>query len=154
MSGNLDWDLLASPRERTRILQLFQTIAVVGLSPRPHRPSHVVSTYMSNHGYEIIPVNPNSSILLGRECFPTLTAIERPIDIVNIFRAPEHVLSVVKEAIDIGAKVVWLQLGVIHEVAARLALDAGLEVVMDRCIQIEHMMITSGHPEYETESLE
>jgi predicted CoA-binding protein len=121
------------------ILQNTKTIAVVGLSPKPGRPSNRVASYLKAAGYTIIPVNPDQDTLLGLTCYPDLKAIPEPVDIVDIFRRPEHVLPVVKEAISIRAKVVWMQSGIINEEAAELAEEAGLTVVMDRCIKVDHM---------------
>jgi uncharacterized protein len=120
------------------MLRVYRRIAVVGLSANEMRPSYFVARYMLSAGYEIIPVNPGEKSILDRECFPNLRAIPCPVDIVDIFRAPAAVPGIVDEAIAIGAKVVWMQFGVIHEEAAQRALDAGLEVVMDRCLKVEH----------------
>ena len=111
---------------------------MVGLSANPYRPSHFVAIYLMAHGYTVIPVNPRETEILGQICYPSLTAIPGPVDIVDIFRDPSAVPGIVEEAIQIGAKVVWMQLGVIHEAAAQRAKEAGLEVVMDRCMKIEH----------------
>ena len=121
------------------ILQNTKTIAVVGLSPKPGRPSNQVASYLKAAGYTIIPVNPGQDTLLGLICYSDLKAIPEPVDMVDIFRRPEHVLSVVKEAISIRAKVVWMQSGIINEEAAELAEEAGLTVVMDRCTMVDHM---------------
>ena len=121
------------------ILQNTKTIAVVGLSPKPGRPSNQVASYLKAAGYTIIPVNPGQDTLLGLTCYPDLKAIPGPVDMVDIFRPPEHVLPVVKEAISIRAKVVWMQTGIINEEAAELAEEAGLTVVMDRCTMVDHM---------------
>ena len=121
------------------ILHNTRTIAVVGLSPKPGRPSNQVASYLKAAGYTIIPVNPDQDSLLGLTCYPDLKAIPGPVDIVDIFRRPEHVLPVVKEAISIRAKVVWMQSGIINDEAAGLAAEAGLTVVMDRCTMVDHM---------------
>jgi len=121
------------------ILQNTKTIAVVGLSPKPGRPSNQVASYLKAAGYTIIPVNPGQDTLLGLTCYPDLKAIPEPVDMVDIFRRPEYVLPVVKEAISIRAKVVWMQSGIINEEAAELAEEAGLTVVMDRCTMVDHM---------------
>ena len=122
------------------LLRTSRTIAVVGLSNKRWRPSYGVSEYMQREGYRIIPVNPNPEIgeVLGEKCYPTVDAIPEPIDIVNIFRRPEAVPEVVDAAIRIGAKAVWMQEGVIHAAAAKRAKEAGLVVVMDRCLLKEH----------------
>lgn len=120
------------------ILSRSKVIAVVGLSSKPHRPSHGVARYMQQAGYRIIPVNPNEEKVLGEKCYPRLEDIPVQVDIVDIFRRSESVPLVVESAIAIRARVVWMQEGVIHEEAAARARSAGLEVVMDRCILKEH----------------
>ncbi len=119
-------------------------MAIVGLSTNPLRPSHFVAIYLSNRGYEIVPVNPRETEILGRRCYPSLRAVEGPVEVVDIFRDPIHVPGIVDEAIEVGAKAIWMQFGVIHEAAARKALDAGLEVVMDRCMKVEHARFDGG----------
>ncbi len=108
-----------------------KTIAVVGLSPDPERPSHYVSKYLKEQGYRIIPVNPLLQEVLGERCYPDLASIPEPVDMVDIFRRSEHVGPIVDEAIAIGAKYVWMQDGVVDEEAAAKAAEAGLSVVMD-----------------------
>jgi predicted CoA-binding protein len=120
------------------ILEESRTVAVVGLSPRPERDSHRVAKYLQGQGYRIIPVNPNAEEVLGERSYPDLASVPEPIDIVDIFRRSEAVPGIVKEAIKVGAKTVWMQQGVIHEAAAARAREVGLQVVMDRCIMIEH----------------
>ena len=124
--------------EYYEILQQYRRIAIVGLSPRPYRPSHAVAVYLAQHGYDITPVNPKESEILGRKCYPSLKEVPQPLEIVDIFRDPAAIPAIVAEAIEYGAKVIWMQLGLIDEAAARRARDAGLLVVMDRCIKIEH----------------
>jgi predicted CoA-binding protein len=121
------------------ILSECKTIAVVGLSSNPIRPSYGVSRYMQQHGYRIIPVNPNETEVLGEKAYATLRDVPEPVELVDIFRRSEDAGAIVDEAIALGAKAVWLQEGVIDEAAAQRALDAGLLVVMDRCILKEHM---------------
>jgi len=121
------------------ILQTTKTIAVVGLSPKPHRPSHQVASYLKDAGYSIIPVNPGQDTLLGLPCYSNLQAIPGSVDMVDIFRRSEFVLPVVEDAITIKAKVIWMQSGIINEKAARLAEEAGLTVIMDRCTMVDHM---------------
>ena len=121
------------------ILKNTTTIAVVGLSPKPSRPSNQVAQYLKDAGYTIIPVNPGQDTLLGLPCYPSLQAIPEPVDMVDIFRRSEFVLPIVAEAIAIKAKVVWMQSGIINEAAARLAEEAGLTVIMDRCTMVDHM---------------
>ena len=130
--------------DRLRILEKYKRIAMVGLSSNPFRPSHFAAIYLISEGYEVIPVNPRESQVLGRTSYPSLKAIPGPVDVVNIFREPAAVPAIVDEAIAIGAKVVWMQLGVIHEEAAERAREAGLEVVMDRCMKIEHARFFGG----------
>ena len=121
------------------ILQKYKKIAVVGLSSDPARASHGVSHYMQNSGYAITPVNPNEVNVLGEKAYASLDEVPDPIEIVDIFRRPEFVPEVVEAAIRRKAKVIWMQLGVIHEEAAQRARAAGMEVVMDLCILQEHM---------------
>ena len=115
-----------------------KTIAVVGLSSNPMRASYGVSEYMQSAGYRIIPVNPQEAEVLGERCYATIDEVPEPVDIVNIFRRPEFVPHIVEAAIRKGAHTVWMQEGVIHEQAAERARQAGLTVVMDRCILKEH----------------
>ncbi len=128
--------------EMKKLLDTTRTIAVVGLSEKPDRPSHHVSTYMQSQGYRIIPVNPNVVSILGERSYPTLRDIPEPVDMVDVFRRSEAVPEIVQQAIAIGAKSIWLQEGVIHEAAANDAKEAGLAVVMDRCILKEHMRLS------------
>jgi len=130
--------------DRLRILREYHTIAMVGLSSNPFRPSHFAAIYMLAEGYNVIPVNPGEQAVLGRRCYPSLRDIPEPVEIVDIFREPSAVPPIVEDAIAIGAKVVWMQLGVIHELAARRAREAGLEVVMDACVKIEHARFFGG----------
>jgi predicted CoA-binding protein len=115
-----------------------QVIAVVGLSSDPMRPSFGVSQYLQRKGYRIIPVNPNESEVLGAKAYSTLTEVQEKIDMVDVFRRPEFVPEVVEEAIRLNIPAIWLQEGVVHQAAAKKARDAGLIVVMDRCILKEH----------------
>ncbi|MBW2107046.1 MAG: CoA-binding protein [Deltaproteobacteria bacterium] len=128
------------PSEEIRaILESCRTIAVVGLSPKPQRDSHQVAKYMQDHGYTIVPVNPGQKEILGQTCYRGLKAIPFPVDVVNIFRRPDAVPPIVDDAIAIGAKVVWMQLGIANNSAAQKARTAGLKVVQSKCIKIEHM---------------
>jgi len=120
------------------LLERSKTIAVVGLSNSPLRPSHGVSAYMQTHGYRIIPVNPRINGALGEKAYPSLLEIEEKIDIVNIFRRPEFVPEVVSQAIQLKVPAIWMQEEVIHEEAAGKARKAGIFVIMDRCILKEH----------------
>jgi len=122
----------------TEILASAHTIAVVGLSHRRYRPSHGVAEYLKRAGFRVIPVNPHESEVLGERSYPDLDAVEEPIDIVDIFRRSEFVLEIVEAAIRKGARLIWMQEGVVHEEAAQRARDAGIAVVMDRCILKDH----------------
>ena len=121
-----------------RILKDSNTIAVVGLSPKSHRPSHQVALYLIEVGYTIIPVNPGQDKILDQTCYPNLRDIPAPVDMVDIFRRPEEVLPIVEDAIAIGAKFIWMQEGIVNKEAAAKAEAAGLEVIMDRCTKIDH----------------
>lgn len=123
------------------ILETYHTIAVVGLSSRPHRASYGVSRYMQRVGYRIIPVNSTETEVLGEKAYPSLDEVPEPFEIVDIFRRPEFVPDIVEAAIRRKARVIWMQQGVIHEAAAERARAAGLEVVMDLCILQEHMQV-------------
>lgn len=120
------------------ILNSVKTIAVVGLSSDPMKPSYEVSEYMQRQGYRIIPVNPKESEVLGEKAYPDLESIPEPVDLVNVFRRPAQTPEVVKSAASIGAKAVWLQLGIANDEARALAQSAGLKYVEDRCLLIEH----------------
>jgi len=120
------------------ILNSSRVVAVVGLSPKSERPSYRVASYLKEQGYKIIPVNPGAQEILGEACYPDLSSISGLVDVVDIFRNSDEVPAIVEEAIKIGAKVVWMQLGVINEEAADRARAAGLIVVMDRCMRKEH----------------
>ena len=133
----LDYADFARTEDIDAILNL-KKIAVVGLSSDPSRASHGVARYLQRHGYQVIPVNPKESEILGERAYPSLSDLAEPPDVVDVFRRPEHVAAVVDGAIAVGAKAIWLQLGVIDEQAAQKARDAGLLVVMDRCIKVEH----------------
>jgi predicted CoA-binding protein len=125
-------------KQIAEILRVGRTIAVVGLSAKRYRPSYGVAEYLQRAGYRIIPVNPHETEVLGEKCYPDVESVPEPIDIVDIFRRSEFVPEIVEAAIRKGAKVVWMQEGVVHEEAARRAQEAGLEVVMDRCILKDH----------------
>ena len=133
-----------TPAQRRSILERYRRIGMVGLSSNPFRPSHFAALYLIAEGYEVIPVNPREPSVLGRESYPSLAAIPGGVEVVDIFREPAAVPPIVEEAIAVGAKVVWMQLGVIHEEAAWRARAAGLEVVMDRCMKIEHARFFGG----------
>ncbi|MFQ6607455.1 MAG: CoA-binding protein [Fidelibacterota bacterium] len=129
--------------EPESILQIYQmkTIAVVGLSPKPERPSHYVAKYLQQQGYHIIPVNPGHDKLLDEKSYATLQDIPEPVDIVDVFRRPEHVGPIATAAIEIGAKALWLQDGVINEPAAKQAEKAGLLVIMNDCMMRRHRQL-------------
>jgi len=138
---------MAESRELIDQVLAMHTIAVVGLSKDPSRPSHDVASYLRDHGYRIVPINPTLQEVLGEKAYPSLLSLpdslKREVDIVDIFRRAEDVPPIVAEAVKLHAslghpKVVWMQLGIINEVSARQARDAGLLVVMDRCLKIEH----------------
>jgi len=126
------------------ILQKYRNIAMVGLSPDTSRPSYRAAVHMKSQGYHLFPVNPNYEEILGLRCYKSLKDIPEPVDIVDIFRKAEDVPPIVEEAIAIGAKVIWMQLGIVNEEAAKRAREAGLEVVMDRCVKIEHCRFFQG----------
>ena len=120
------------------ILKTCRTIAVVGVSSNPARPSNRVAGYMQAQGYRVIPVNPNEQTILGEQVYPSLTSVPDAIDLVDVFRKSEEVLPIVEEAITKGAKAIWLQEGIVNEAAAARAKEAGLLVVMDRCWMKEY----------------
>ncbi len=120
------------------ILEKSKVIAVVGLSDKKERASYEVASYLLEHGYEIIPINPNISKWRGIKAYGSLSEVEREVDVVEIFRRSEFVSDIVDEALTLGAKVIWMQIGVVDEKAAKIARNAGLTVVMDRCMKVEH----------------
>jgi len=124
----------------------MKTIAVVGLSPKEIRPSHGVARYLQSVGYKIVPVNPGHPEILGEKSYPTLRDIPFEVEVVDVFRRPEHVLPITEAAIEIGAKAIWFQDGVINNDAAKLAEEAGLLVVMDDCMLRQHKAM--GNPDY------
>jgi len=124
-----------------RILKEYRTVAMVGLSPDPSRPSYRVASYLAEHGYEVVPVNPHAQEILGKRSYPDLSSVPRGVEVVDIFRRSEEVMPVVDEAIKIGAKAVWMQEGVINEEAASRAKHAGLLVVMNKCMFKEHQRL-------------
>ena len=127
-----------------RILSEYKRVAVVGLSADWSRPSNFAAKYLLDHGFEVIPVNPKYDEILGQKCYADLEDIPTPVDIVDLFQRVDRIPPFVDQAIKIGAKVVWMQLGIIHEEAAQKARDAGLEVVMDRCMKIEYARLFGG----------
>jgi predicted CoA-binding protein len=127
-----------------RILAQTRTIAVVGLSANWYRPSYFAAKYMQDHGYRIVPVNPAYAEVLGERCYPSLAAIPGPVDMVDCFRKSEEIVPLAHAAVAKGANVLWMQLGIRNDEAARIANAAGLDVVMDRCVKIEHARILGG----------
>lgn len=134
----IDLSRYQDPATIRRALHTSRTIAVVGLSPNELRASNFVGFYLQRHGYMVIPVNPRADEVLGEKSYPSLTDVQEPVDIVNVFRAPDAVPEIAREAVEIGAKTLWLQFGVISEEGARIAEDGGMTVIMDRCLKVEH----------------
>ena len=128
------------------ILERYKSLAIVGLSSKWSRPSHGVATYMQSKGYRIIPVNPQETSVLGEKAYASLEEVPEPLEVVVIFRRPEFVAAVVEAAIRKGAKVIWMQEGIVHEEAAQRAREAGVQVIQDRCILKEHAkrFVTEG----------
>jgi predicted CoA-binding protein len=131
-------ELSAGPEEISEILRKYRVVAVVGLSDNPSRPSHQVAHYLQQHGYRIVPINPRGRDILGEKCYASLREVPFPIEVVDIFRNVEAIPAIVAEAIEVGAKVVWMQLGLVEPESAQKAKKAGLRVVMDHCLKIEH----------------
>lgn len=127
-----------------RILKENRSIAIVGLSANWYRPSYFAAKYLLDHGYRVVPVNPSYGEVLGQTCYPSLSDIPGTVDVVDCFRRAEDILPIAREAVEIGAKVLWMQLGVVNDEAATLARDAGLDVVMDRCMKIEYARLFGG----------
>jgi predicted CoA-binding protein len=127
-----------------RILRATKTIAVVGLSAHWHRPSYFAAKYMLDHGYSVIPVNPTYAEVLGQKCYKSLRDIPQPVDMVDCFRRSAEIMPIAEDAIAIGAKTLWMQLGVVNQAAANLAEAAGLQVIMDRCVKIEYARLFGG----------
>lgn len=134
----------AAPQDRLRILSEMRSVALVGVSSNPLRSSNFVATYLVRTPYRVYPVNPNYDEVLGKKCYPTLASLPEVPDVVDCFRKAEDLPGVVEEAIAVGAKVVWFQLGLRNDDAAQMALDAGLAVVQDRCLKIEHARFAGG----------
>jgi predicted CoA-binding protein len=127
-----------------RILKESETIAVAGLSPDPTRASYKVARYLQAQGYRIIPVNPMVEKILGEKSYPDLASVPEAVDVVDIFRRAQHVLTIVEAAVAKGAQAIWMQEGIVHEEAAARAREAGLMVVMDHCMYEEHRRLTSA----------
>jgi predicted CoA-binding protein len=138
MSAEFDLAQYQDPLLIQRVLLNAKTIAVVGLSRNTLRASHFVGFYLGRHGYRVIAVNPREKEIFGEPSYPSLREVPEPVDIVNVFRAPDALPGIAEEAVAIGAKNLWCQFGVINEEGARIATKGGLSVVMDRCIKVEH----------------
>ena len=121
-----------------RVLHTARTIAIVGLSRNELRASYFVGYYLKRHGYRVIPVNPRESEILGEACYPSLAEVPVPVDVVNVFRAPDALPEIARETVAIEAGALWCQFGVINEEGARIAEEGGMSVAMDRCIKVEH----------------
>lgn len=130
--------LYQDPQVIQRVLHTARTIAVVGLSANVLRPSNFVGFYLQRHGYRIVPVNPRETEILGETSYPSLSDVPFHIDVVDVFRAPEAVPGIAREAVAVGAGALWLQFGVISPEGARIAAEGGLDVIMDRCMKVEH----------------
>jgi predicted CoA-binding protein len=133
-----DLERYQDPLTIQRVLHNARTIAVVGLSANPLRPSNFVGFYLKRHGYRVIPVNPRETEILGEVSYPSLSDVPEPVDIVDVFRAPDALPAIAREAVAINAGALWCQFGVINEEGARLAEEGGLDVIVDRCLKIEH----------------
>lgn len=127
-----------APENTVRRIFEMKTIAVVGCSPKAERPSHYVAAYLKEHGYRIIPVNPGHKEILGEPCYPNLSSIPGPVDVVDVFRRSEEVLPIIQEAIKVGAKAIWLQDGITHPLGEEQALKAGMLVVSNDCMMRRH----------------
>lgn len=138
MAPSIPSDLSPGPEEIAEILKKYRVVAVVGLSEDPNRPSHQVAHYLQQHGYRIVPINPACIEILGEKCYPGLQDVPFPVEVVDIFRKVEAIPAIVAEALEVGAKVIWMQLGLVEIESAQMAKKAGLQVVMDHCMKIEH----------------
>jgi uncharacterized protein len=136
--SDLDLDRYQDPLTVQRLLHNARTIAIVGLSANPLRASNFVGFYLDRHGYRVIPVNPRESEILGRVSYPSLSDVPKPVDVVNVFRAPDQLPAIAREAVAIKAGALWCQFGVINEEGARIAEEGGLDVIVDRCLKVEH----------------
>ena len=127
-----------------RILVENRVVAMVGLSASWHRPSYFAAKYLIDHGYRVVPVNPRYEEVLGQPCYPTLKDVPEPVDVVDCFRPAADIPPLARDAIDVGARVLWMQLGIVSEEAAALARGAGLDVIMNRCMKIEYARLFGG----------
>jgi predicted CoA-binding protein len=134
----MDLSRYQDPLAIQRVLHTARTIAIVGLSPNELRASHFVGYYLKRHGYRIVPVNPREAEILGEKCYASLADIPEPVDVVNVFRAPDALPGIARETVAIGAKALWCQFNVINEEGARIAEEGGVTVIMDRCLKVEH----------------
>jgi predicted CoA-binding protein len=134
----IDLSSYQDPATIQRVIHNSRTIAIVGLSNNELRASYFVGYYLKRHAYRVIPVNPRETEILGERCYPSLTEVPVPVDVVNVFRAPDALPGIARDAVAIGASALWCQFGVINAEGARIAEDGGLTVVMDRCLKIEH----------------
>ncbi|MGH3211149.1 MAG: CoA-binding protein [Trebonia sp.] len=135
---DLDLSKYQDARSIQRVLHTAKTIAIVGLSSNQLRASNFVGYYLMRHGYQVIPVNPRETEILGEKSYPSLLDVPVPVDVVNVFRAPDALPGIAREAVTIGAGTLWCQFGVINAEGAKIAEDGGLTVIMDRCIKVEH----------------
>ena len=135
---DLDLDRYQDSLAIQRVLHTAKTIAIVGLSANELRASHFVGYYLKRHGYQVIPVNPRESEILGEKCYPSLLDVPVAVDVVNVFRAPDALPGIARDAVAIGAGTLWCQFGVINADGAKIAADGGVTVIMDRCIKVEH----------------
>lgn len=133
-----DLDRYQDPLAIQRVLHAAKTIAIVGLSANELRASNFVGYYLKRHGYQVIPVNPRESEILGEKSYPSLLDVPVPVDIVNVFRAPDALPGIARDTVAIGAGTLWCQFGVINADGAKIATDGGVTVIMDRCIKVEH----------------
>jgi predicted CoA-binding protein len=139
--------ILDTPAKRRALLGTAKTVAIVGASDNPARASYFVLRYLRTHGYEVWPVNPSHAVIDGLLCYPSLTEVVREKgipDVVDVFRRPDALPAVVEEAVAVGAKAIWFQYGVVNEVAIKRADEAGLRVVVDRCMKVEHARFAGG----------
>lgn len=132
------------PEAIRRLLLGVKTVAVVGCSPKADRDSHQIAEFLISKGYDVIPVNPAAPEILGRKCYPDVKSIPKKVDLVNVFRAPEHIPAIAEDAVAAKAEGLWLQSGIIHDAAAKKTSDAGLYVVQDRCIRTLHSVLLRG----------
>ena len=135
---DLDLTRYQDPLTIQRVLHNTRTVAVVGLSPNQLRASYFVGYYLKRHGYQVIPVNPRETEILGEKSYPSLADVPVPVDVVNVFRAPDALPAIARDAVAIGAGALWCQFGVINAEGAKIGEEGGVAVIMDRCIKVEH----------------